>query len=334
MLSDVRVTPRPRDDAGFTLIEVLLAMTLMLIVFAATLGVFAVMERGAARNQRLNESQQQARTATDALAKRLRNLASPSDTLVAADQQPLERAEAQDLVFRTVRADGGPTASNPQNLERYRYCLGTGGVLWQQRMRWENTAMPAVPADTACPSAAWPADGDRQVAQNVVNGARAVFAYQGSPVPGTYSELTAVDPDDFPTAIALRSTLFLDPDVARAPDEVTLTTRVFLRNQNRPPVASFTVAASGRKVTLNASGSDDPEGGALEYQWLDGGVPLTDPVTGDPLDFSQDAVHVFNAAAGSSHSLTLTVRDAGGLTDTAAPAVTVTCGALSPISCN
>jgi len=326
VLSDGPLTAHTRDDAGFTLIEVLLAMTLMLIVFSATLGVFAVMERGAAGNQRLNESQQQARTATDALAKRLRNLASPSDTLVAADQQPLERAQAQDLVFRTVRSDGAPTASNPQNLERYRYCVGTDKVLWEQRMRWETTAMPAVPADTACPSAAWPADGNRAVAQNVVNGTRAVFAYQGSPVPGTYSELSAVDPENFPTAIALRSTLFLDPDVNRSPGEVTLTTRVFLRNQNRPPVAAFTVAASGKRITLNASGSDDPEGGALEYQWLDGGVPLTDPETGATLDFSQNAIHLFDAAAGSSssHSFTLAVRDAGGLTATA-PAQLVTC---------
>ena len=34
MLSDGPLTAHSRDDAGFTLIEVLLAMTLMLIVFS------------------------------------------------------------------------------------------------------------------------------------------------------------------------------------------------------------------------------------------------------------------------------------------------------------
>ena len=110
-----------RSQSGFTFVEVLLAMSLMLIVFAATLAVFTVMERGASTNQKLNENQQQARVATDVLAKRLRNLASPSDSNVALDQQPLERADAQDLVFRTVRSDGAPTAGNPHAVGRPRF---------------------------------------------------------------------------------------------------------------------------------------------------------------------------------------------------------------------
>jgi prepilin-type N-terminal cleavage/methylation domain-containing protein len=322
------VTRSLRSQSGFTFVEVLLAMTLMLIVFAATLAVFTVMERGASTNQRLNESQQQARVATDTLAKRLRNLASPSDSNVTLDQQPLERADAQDLVFRTVRSDGAPTAGNPQNLERYRYCLGTDKVLYEQRQTWTGT-IPATPAATDCPGGGW--TSTRTVVENVVNGTRPVFHYQGSPTPGTYSELTSVAPADFPTAIALRSTLFVDPDVARRPREATLTTRVFLRNQNRPPTAAITVVASGRKITMNASMSDDPEGNALTYEWLDNNVPIIDPVTGTGYGFLPNSTFSFNAAAGS-HNLRVRVKDVGGLT-ALSPTRPVTCTGTTTVTC-
>jgi type II secretory pathway component PulJ len=320
------MTRRARDAAGFTFIEVTLAMALMLVVFSATLAAFGTMERNGARNQRLNELQQQARTATETLAKRLRNLASPSDSGNALDQQPLERAQPQDLVFRTVKSDGNPTTGNPQNLERYRYCLGTSAsnnkTLFEQRQTWTAGATittPAVPSSTSCPaSSGWDVIGGqnyRTVATGVVNGTRSLFSYQGSPVPGTYTELDSVAPADFPTAIALRTTLWLDPDTAHPPGATNMTTRVFLRNQNRPPVASFTMSWQGKRVTLNASASDDPEGNPLQYLWLDNGAVMTDPTTGLALTASQNAVYTFNASNGS-HSYNVKVIDVGGLTAT------------------
>jgi len=232
-------------------------------------------------------------------------------------------------VFRTVRADGAPTVGNPQNLERYRYCLGTDKVLYEQRQTWTGT-IPATPTATACPGGGW--TSTRTVVDNVVNGTRPVFHYQGSPTPGTYSELTSVAPADFPTAIALRSTLFVDPDVARRPGEATLTTRVFLRNQNRPPTASFTAVASGKKVTMNASMSDDPEGNALTYEWLLNGTGMIDPSTGSAYGFLPNATFSFNATAGT-HVLGVRVRDVGGLTATASPTRTVTCIGTTTVTC-
>ena len=157
--------------------------------------------------------------------------------------------------------------------------------------------MPARPTDTACPGAGW--TQTTRTATDITNGSRPVFAYQGSPTPGTYSELTSVATADFPTAIALRSTLYLDPDPVNPPGETSLTTRVFLRNQNRPPVATFTATASARKITLNASESDDPEGNRLLYQWFDNGVAMTDPITGVAREPSPNAVYTFTAAAGT-----------------------------------
>jgi prepilin-type N-terminal cleavage/methylation domain-containing protein len=305
---------RRADNAGFTLIEVLLAMTLMLVILGATLAVFNAMERGNRDNQRLNESQQHARVATDTLAKRLRNLASPANPGASAiSQQPLERATAQDLVFRSVNSQGPATTANPQNLERYRYCLGSDRKLYALRQTWTGAA-PTTPADTACPGSGWPEQ--RVVAENVVNDARPVFHYQLSPQPGTYSETNTVAAADFATAIALRTTLWVDPDVARRPSETSLETRVFLRNQNRPPIAALDVkATSGAKLTLNASSSDDPEGNPLQYEFFDGGNPLIDPATGQPLAPSPSAVFTYKPSAGA-HSLTVRVTDVGNLSAT------------------
>jgi hypothetical protein len=153
-----------------------------------------------------------------------------------------------------------------------------------------------------------------------------VFHYQGSPVPGTYSELTAVDPADFPTAIALRSTVYVDPDPGRKPAETTLTTRVFLRNQNRPPIADFSVTTSANRVTLNGSASEDPEGKSLTYQWFDNGVAMKDS-KGDTIPPSQNAVLSFKAAAGG-HEYALEVTDVGNLSVRSATK-TVTCSSTS-----
>jgi prepilin-type N-terminal cleavage/methylation domain-containing protein len=306
-------------ESGFTLVEVLLAMSLMLIVFSATLAIFTVMERGTSRNQKLNDSQQQARVATDTLARRLRNLASPANGAAGA-QQPLEFAGPQDLIFRTVKSTGTPTAANPQNLERYRYCLGANKKIYEMVQTWSG-AMPAVPSNATCTASSPGWTSIRVIAENVVNAARPLFYYQGSPTPGTYSELTSVATANFPTAIALRTNLYVDPDTANPPSEVNLNTRVFLRNQNRPPIASFTVTPSAKKVTLNGSESEDPEGNTLSYQWFDGATSLGAATT--------SAILTVTAATGS-HSYTLVVTDVGNLSTTSSPQ-TITC---SSTACN
>ncbi len=314
---------RGSAQAGFTLIEVLLAMVLMLIVLGATLAVFNAMERGNRDNQNLNESQQQIRSAVDALAKRLRNLASPAAGGAAVSAQPIERAQPQDLIFRSVNSAGPATTSNPQNLERYRYCLSPTGRLNVQRQTWSGTA-PVTPPATACPGAGW--TETRVAAQSVVNSTRPVFHYQVSPDPGTHSEQTSVLVGSFATIVALRSTLWVDPDLAHRPSETSLSTRVFLRNQNRPPLAALDVKAAGNTLTLNASASDDPEGNPLLYQFFDNGTALKDAAA-VVIPPSNRAVAIYKPAAGP-HSLTVTVTDVGGLGATSA-AHTATCNATA-----
>lgn len=321
-----------RSEDGFTLVELLIAMTLSLIILTATLMVFARMERGTRDNQQLNDAQAQVRVATDSLARRLRNLASPDYRLgaTADTQQPLERAVTQDLVFRTVSTTGAPTATNLQNVERNRYCLRPGdGALLMQRQTGDQVVTSTPPSDTACPGTGWDVlagstQNYRVVAQNITNGSRPVFLYEVSPAPGSYAETATVDDPELYSAIGLRMRLFVDPDTLNGPRETMVTTRVFLRNQNRKPVPGFDVTASGMTLLLNASASEDPENRPLRFEWLDNGLPLKD-AAGAELGKLQTAVTAFEATPGATYQLTLRVTDVGGLHAVTTSPVNVTC---------
>jgi len=320
------VSTRVRSDAGFTLIEVMLAMVLMAVVSSATLAVFAAMERGNARNQRYNAAQTQVRTATDTLAKRLRNLASPANPgSASSDQQPLERANPKDLIFRAINSEGAATTNNPQNLQRYRYCLNTTTKrLYVQRQTWTGV-MPATPGATDCPGGGW--TETKVLVEDVTNDGRALFHYTLNPVAGSYSEANTVATADHPITIGVRTTLWIDPDPANKPVESLLSTRIFMRNQNRPPVAALDVRALGNKVTLNASAAEDPEGNFLLYQFFNNGSPLLNTAN-EVIAPSTSAVYTYQPGAGT-HRYTVRVTDVGKLTTESTPAVVVPCSTVS-----
>ena len=81
---------------------------------------------------------------------------------------------------------------------------------------------------------------------------------------------------------------------------------------NQPPVAAFTATASGLTVNVNGSGSSDPDGTIASHSWTfgDGGT-----ATG--------ATASRTYAAGGTYTVTLTVTDDRGLTDTETRSVTV-----------
>jgi hypothetical protein len=108
--------------------------------------------------------------------------------------------------------------------------------------------------------------------------------------------------------------LAVDHDPTRRPLEATLTSGVFLRNQNRAPFASFSsVTLAGRNVQLNAQASRDPEGGILSYEWRDGATLLT----------YASSVASYVAATSGTKSITLTVRDRDGLSASQTQSVVV-----------
>jgi prepilin-type N-terminal cleavage/methylation domain-containing protein len=273
-----------RGEAGFTVPELLLAMAIMLVVAGATLATFESFTVTAKRNGDQNDSQEVARSTVTALSRQLRNLAGPTE----GQPEAFDRVEPDDLVFKTIDPKGPASGDNRTNVQRVRYCLdgATPQRLWTQVQTWTSAVPPQAPAGTACPDPAW--GNQRVAATGMVNGARPAFLF---------------DSTDPAAVTQVRVDLHVDADPARAPGETRLQTGVFLRNQNRVPVAAFQAAPGGRgHVVLNASASSDPEGQPLAYTWKDGATKL-----------DGDSVVYDYATASGTHTIQLEVRDPAGL---------------------
>lgn len=298
-----------RDESGeFTLIGLLVAMTLFLGVLAATLSLFATSETTNRDIQRRNDAMDRARSGMDLLSRQLRNMASPTPE----QPQAIARAVGTDAIFQTIDATGG-SSGNFRNVMRVRYCLDTAtGTFWRQDQRWTTATGPSLPSDGgsataagSCPSAAW--STRTVVADHVTNyetgHARPIFTYQ----PVT-TDLTAIR--------SVHTDLYLDLDVASAPLETSISSGVHLRNQNQRPIAAFTWVRSSQGVVLNASGSRDPEGEPLTYCWYQTGLTslaagspnLPSPCDPGPL-LATGVTFTDPIAAGQSRDVWLVVKD-------------------------
>jgi type II secretory pathway pseudopilin PulG len=295
---------RLHDESGFSLPELLCSIAIMILVLSATLGALDTFGSTTTKNQQLVGAEEQARLALDRMARELRNgsaYATDSSTPSA-----VVRAQPWDLVFQTVNPQAGGSGNlNTLNLMRVRYCLYTPtNTLYRQWQTWTSATAPAVPTDSACPSATWGANRSTVVATDVVNGgARRMFTYNN----GDASDINSTPPA-LEDINSIRAAVWIDPNPGKAPAETQLNSGVFLRNKNRRPVADCTAAPTGSSyVSLNGSRSSDPEGGLLSFSWKDGTTAI--PATG--------SLASYRAATPGSHTFTLTVTDPGGLTATA-----------------
>jgi type II secretory pathway pseudopilin PulG len=300
-----------REERGMTLTEVIVVSLLLTVVLGATLSVLDSFHRTTTTNTRLNEAQESIRVSVDLIAREMRNLASPTN------EQPeaISRAQPKDMVFRSVAGNKPAGSLNERNARWVRYCIaGTGlGTLYRQELTWTTATAPSAPNDTTCPGTGWGAQ--RVQASNITNGNRPLFTYNS----GTLTAITEVG-----------VSLWMDPDPGRTPTEVALQSSVFLRNQNRLPVAEFTASPSNGAIVLNASDSSDPEGRAMTFYWFDANRTTNDcgtPPAGIPTSgcVGQGLVFTYFPPAIGSHTVYLIAVDHAGL-QSQAPSQTVTVG--------
>ena len=250
---------RLREEGGFTLPELLVAMLIFTFVLGGTLDVFDGFVARSSTTTKVNEAQEQARTSMDRIAHQLRNLASPTN----ANVKSIDRATDYDLIYQTV----------DPNKRRVRYCLESANPanakLWMQTQGFPlNGVDPGVPATTTCPGATGSGWATQRVAATLVVNRyggldRNVFYYTGLGGDGDTSKITGI-----------RAELFVDVNPGKAPAETSIATGDFLRNQNQKPVIpDFSLVqspAGSRHFILNGSEATDPEGRTLEYRWYTG----------------------------------------------------------------
>lgn len=251
---------RLRSERGFSLIELLAAMTLMLIVMGATLNTLENGGTNRRANEDRNDAVEKARSSMDNIVRQLRNLASPSP----ATPDAIDRAQATDFSFRTF----------DPNKRLVRYCLQTTpapaslpitGTSTNLIQMLSNTHNPGSYADCTLSTANW--TSRRIVASDVVNRRTSstttpidVFAYNGTA--GNTSTITNV-----------RLQLAIDINTeAKVPGTIKLASGAALRNQNQRPTATFTVTAASplatnREFILNGTNSNDPENRNLTFTW-------------------------------------------------------------------
>jgi hypothetical protein len=262
-----------------------MAAAVFAIVLGATLSTYEnFISVGAALTAR-TDAQDRTRTAADRLARDLRNLASPTP-----DQpQAFDVAGPYDIVFKTVDGSGPNTGLNASNVKRVRYCLDAQDsrdeVLYAQTQTWTTPTPPAVSPTGTCPASGWATT--QVLADHLTNRidgrSRPLFAFDSV----VLTDITSVHLD-----------LYVDQDALRGPPETTLSTGVFLRNQNRRPTAAFTATPTRQGIVLNGSASEDPEGEPLSYAWYDGSTKIGTGIT-----------FTYAVATGSTHTLQLKVFD-------------------------
>jgi prepilin-type N-terminal cleavage/methylation domain-containing protein len=318
-------------ERGFTMIEVLIAASLMVVVLTAALTTFDGLLSGQSTASTRFDAQDRARMALDRLARDLRNVSGAATGLTEIDV-----SNSYELIFRTTNPAGPPYLQNSTNLERVRYCIDQSNpanhTLRVMTQTWGTTSVPNVPSLQAeCKSSAsisCAADGTTwcgntvyvdHVTNEVNNQTRPLFSYTSQ-----NGAIVAVHTDLFINGVATTTSA----TNSRA-SETELSSGVFLRNQDVPPSAAFTATAGVGYITLDGSASSDPNGQPLTYVWYDGTTKLGSSNSNSP-GATSGIVFTYNKDAkgntlssNTAYTVSLKVYDPAGL-EGDAPAQTVT----------
>lgn len=293
---------RLRREDGLVLTELMIAMLIVSVVVMATISAFAAFHKNERQNRLHNESTDMARMAMERMTGQLRNLAGPNDNV----PDSVETAEPYDLVFLTVDPVKPVGSLNARNIKRVRYCVGAASngraPLIRMEQEWQVQDPPPAFSTASCDD-----DGDggweitAVVANDVVN------TTQATPEPiFTYFPVGWSDTDEI---TSIHSDLTVDVNPNERPAAVSLGSGVFLRNQNRKPVAACTAVPTQNPLqfALNGSASEDPEGFNLRtYTWY---------VNDTKINNMQGVVGVWTAQTPGTYTFKVVVEDQGGLTE-------------------
>jgi prepilin-type N-terminal cleavage/methylation domain-containing protein len=343
---------RLRREAGFTLVELLVAMALSLVVLGAVVQVFVTYNRQTYYNNQRLDAQDKARLAVDRVVRQLRNVASPITT-----PKLLERATPYDIAFQTVGSPSGGSSGNTSGVERVRYCIppdatGSAGneYLYAETQTW-STSTPASdpwtsdPTQTitcpdiplgineTCPNSAGGSCSATAIAYGVDNRYKGdttqpAFTFITGTAPSTSSSTSITNPATTQIS-SVQMNLFVNPTtrlLTTQPDlqknAFQIQSSAFLRNQQLAPVASFSSTPTGSgNVVLNGASSYSPDGDDLTYSWsCTSPSPCPNSAT---LAAVSDGLISWSPGTGT-YTVQLTVTDSTGLTNTTHQTVTVT----------
>jgi type II secretory pathway pseudopilin PulG len=318
-----------RGEAGFTLVELLIAMVLAMVVFGATLDVLINYTRESTNANQQLDSQDSARLGIDRIVRQLRNIASP-----VTSPKLLERATPYDIVFQTIGSAGVNNTScgaNATCVQRVRYCIpndtspGTKAdeEVIGETQSWTSASAPSSPWSSdpsvtiACPDNPLPSG----VTKSVVVAPSVTNRYLGRTDRPAFTFNNGTAPSNLGSVFTVQIDLFVNPTPTVSAAESEVRSGAFLRNQPRSPVANFTYTDTGSGgVLINGGTSYSPDGENLTYGWTCTSTSCPD---NSGLTLSNQGLVDWSPGAGT-YTVQLTVTDETGLTATSTQSVTVT----------
>jgi len=268
-------TEHLRDESGFTLVELLVAMSLTVIVLFAILSVLDTFTSNAARQTKITAANEQVRVSMDRIVRDLRQAAT------------VEVASPNDLVYTVVDA---ATA-----VRRERVCVDTSSRLWRSSVTTATAPATAIAAGTTCPT---PSSGAFQISPLLsanTTTSNPLFTY------------------DSATAAGVRNiglTFSLDAGNVNRSDTSTLRASAFVRAQSEKalpvgPDGITTSCSSSGIPTLTLSAGVGPL--TVTYTDIDGNV-LGASAAGSSTTLPSGETSVVATIAATSGALTRIVK--------------------------